>query len=419
MKKSREKLIGLLDCNNFFVSCERVFRPDLKNQPVVVLSSNDGCIVARSQEVKDRGIPMGVPHFKVKDNLKDMNAKTFSSHISLYRDMSRRVFEVMNEEIDVVEQYSIDEAFFMIDSDQDPEIVTELLKDKIEKSIGIPVSIGVSNSKTKAKYAATVAKKTDGVFILSDDAWCELSEKIPLSTIWGVGASSEMKYKESGIVTVSDLLDADESRVEKLFGIAGTRLKNELALLPLSFQSSSAPQKSIMSSRSFKKTTMDYNVLSDSLAYHVRHVMADLRKLQMKTSTIRVSLNTSRYGDFFLYGGSSEVFFDSPVNNTIFVLKEVQKTLKNMFEINVPYQKISVTISNFSPEDIVQNSLFSAPTDPTKDRLMEVIDSLNKKSDREVVLIGSRLNDVKWQACSGSKSPAYTTKWNQIAIVKA
>src|SRR3989338_2114936 len=162
------KYIALLDCNNFFVSCERLFRPDLLGKPVVVLSSNDGCVVARSKEIKDKGIPMGVPYFQIKDTLTEIGATIFSSHFALYRDVSRRVFEVVRTYQSEIEQYSIDECFFTSES-EDPYRWVEEMKRRVEQEVGIPVSIGVASSKTRAKYVNTVAKKTTGIAIWGEE----------------------------------------------------------------------------------------------------------------------------------------------------------------------------------------------------------------------------------------------------------
>jgi DNA polymerase V len=190
------KYIGVVDCNNFFVSCERLFRPDLLRKPVLVLSSNDGCVVARSQEVKDIGIAMGVPYFQIKDIIKDNGITCFSSHFALYRDISRRVFVVVAELVPLHEIYSIDEAFFVLEATSDAEAaaVALRLKQSIEKRVGIPVSIGISDTKTRAKLVSKIAKKKGGIAVLVGDEFMTVCGEKLLAEVWGVGRNLTVRY---------------------------------------------------------------------------------------------------------------------------------------------------------------------------------------------------------------------------------
>ena len=413
----KQQWIGLLDCNNFFVSCERLFRPDLVGKPVVVLSSNDGCVVARSQEIKDIGIPMGVPYFKIKDTLKDIDATTFSSHFALYRDISRRVFAVMREELGTVEQYSIDEAFFI--SGDKPDDTAWRIKQAVERQVGIPVSVGLASTKTQAKYANTVAKKTSGVYVLNTKDWQARMADIQLRDIWGVGGNLEIRYKGHGLHTVQDLLKADTSRVARIFGVGGMRLRQELAgEATISLSSRSEPQKSILSSRSFRATTTDFSVLADAIAYHVRHAVADLRSMQLEATLLRVAISPSRYGDFLLRGGAKEVILSVPSNDTIEFLTIANELLVELFEVGVPYKKAGITLARFSPEGTKQSGLFSEESKDNKD-LLKTIDTLNQKADRELILFGSRLRSNDSQSRSESRSPAYTTQWSDVAVANA
>ena len=414
--------VGLLDCNNFFVSCERLFRPDLVGKPVAVLSSNDGCVVARSQEVKDMNVPMGVPYFQIKDILKKGSVTTFSSHISLYRDISRRVFEVMKREMGQVEQYSIDEAFFICKgSFAEVENMIEQLKNVIEMEVGIPVSIGLAHSKTQAKYAASMAKKSAGVKVLNMEEWSTIITDIPLAKIWGVGGQMELKYKANGLVTVADYLASDKQRLGAIFGVVGQRLYAVLSgYASPSLGSSSSAQKSLMSSRSFKNPTENIDVLADAIAYHVRHVAADLRRLKLKASLIRVSINTSRHGDFILRGGTLDVAFNDSTNDTFKLMAAAQKLLKQLYENDVPYKKVGVVVSDLVDSNGQQGSLFVEEEVTRKqDRLMEIIDNLNTGKNKNLVKLGTRLRAKEWQGRQDSCSPSYTTRWSDVARVSA
>lgn len=411
--------IGVVDCNNFFVSCERLFRPDLHNVPVAVLSSNDGCIVARSQEVKDIGIPMGVPYFKVKDILKDNGVRLFSSHFALYRDISSRIFSVLREEIDTVEQYSIDEAFFSLPENSDPEVVAKKIKDRIETKVGMPVSVGVASSKTQAKFAVELAKKGTGTRVLTQAAWNEYIRDIKLSTIWGIGRQSVVKYKEAGYETVQDLVQADKSRIATLFGVVGTRTMAELQGENVyEVGKSHDIQKSIMSSRSFSEKTFDINVLADAAAYHARHIGSQLRKKKLATSSLRISIQPSRHGDFLLQGYNEDVTFDIPTNDSLVLLKAVNELVQKGFKTQVPYKKVGVSVGGLLPENHIQSSLFEEDVKDSNKELMHVIDSLNSAGS-ELVTLGNRRHGDKWKARKDMVSPAYTTKWTDVAQVSA
>ncbi|USN92167.1 MAG: Y-family DNA polymerase [Candidatus Nomurabacteria bacterium] len=414
-----QKHIGLLDCNNFFVSCERLFRPDLLKKPVVVLSGNDGCVVARSQEVKDKGIPMGVPYFKIKDIVKKEAIITFSSHFALYRDVSRRVFTTMKDLIGEIEQYSIDEAFFL--THDDPLTVSNRLKREIEKLVGIPISVGIGNTKTQAKYANSCAKKGCGVYVLEEDEWSRMTPDIPLADIWGVGGKMELQYKKRGLSSVADLLAVDTERIRKIFGLPGVRLQEELrGKVAFPVEKRKGHLHSIASSRSFKSDTTDPAVLADAVAYHTRNITAKLRKKGLKANKLSVTMNTSRYGDFVLHGGSLSVLLSAPSNDTFLLLKEAKKLVERLYKPGVPYKKVGLTLSDLQTIDVTQSDLFAENvTAKNTEEIMKILDDLNRKQSREVVLVGTRLKTEKWQSKSSFRSPAYTTKWTGIQTVKA
>lgn len=414
-----QQLIGLLDCNIFFVSCERLFRPDLIDKPVLVLSSNDGCVVARSQEVKDIGVLMGVPYFQIKDTIKKHRITTFSSHFALYRDISRRVFAVMRDMLCEVEQYSIDEAFFIVQGD--PEKVALRLKEVVERVVGIPVSVGVARTKTQAKFANRLAKKSGGVKVFTKTDWSSVVDTIPLASIWGVGSKSELAFRQQGLVTVRDFLAVDVSRIEQLFGVVGLRLRCELeGEQALFFRPGAAPlQQSIMHTRSFRDAITDKIVIADALAYHVRQAAVDLRKMGQKARVIRVILTASRYGDYLMRGGTREIVLPVWTNDTVLLLQAASTVMESLFEENVSYKKTGIVLSDLVPESLEQVSLFEENAQEKMTSLMSIIDRLNQQKGDELVLLGSRLRKGKWDSRIDLRSPAYTTKWSDIALVKA
>ena len=416
-----QEWIGLLDCNNFFVSCERLFRPDLRSRPVLVLSSNDGCVVARSQEIKDKGIAMGVPYFQIKDIIKDIGAVTFSSHFALYRDISRRVFEVMRMEIETIEQYSVDEAFFIFQGSlKEVELKVRAIKDNVEREVGIPVSVGVALSKTQAKYASSVAKKTGGIYVMPQSEWYERTTSIPLFSIWGIGQRSAEAYRNQGLTTVADLIALERRQVRGFFGVVGERLWQELKGEPSGALSKRLEhQKSILNSRSFKETTTDISVLKDAVAAHVREAAEDLRSMDLKAAYIQLYLGTSRHGDFMLQGGSEHRTFSEPTDDTFLFLKAAMDLVDEIYQPGVPYKKAGVLLAEFTPKAVQQLSMFASKEEEKTASLMPVIDALNRDMGRDSIVLGSRLQAHKWESSKESKSPAYTTDWMELKTVKA
>lgn len=415
------KWIALLDCNNFFVSCERLFRPDLRTVPTMVLSSNDGCVVARSQEIKDMGIPMGVPYFKLKDIIKDKRTAVFSSNFTHYRDISRRVFSVMKDHVEVMEQYSIDEAFCVLEGGEEEVFAfSKNLRETIYQRVGIPVSLGISNTKTRAKRANALAKKGEGVLLLNDALWDELACEVAIGDIWGVGGRLAMRYKTHDLTTVKAVMEADPSRIERLFGIAGKRLQQELrgqSVWPV--EKKKVVQKSIMSSRSFAMATTERGVLEDAIAYHIRQAAADLRDMGAKATTLQVMIRPSRHGDYVLRGGSLEAVLVSPSDNTITFLKEAVSLLHKLYEPEVPYKKAGVVIGGICSAETTQTQLFTDEANEAQSELMLVMDHINNKMGRETLTVGDRRKGQIWKTKQEMISPAYTTRWSDIASVKA
>ncbi len=416
------KYIGLLDCNNFFVSCERLFRPDLLGKPVVVLSSNDGCVVARSKEIKDKGIPMGVPYFQIKDIMKEVGAVSFSSHFSLYRDISRRVFEVVRQSFDDIEQYSIDECFFTFESEDPEKLVTDL-KRQVERLVGIPVSVGVSNSKTRAKYVNSVAKRTGGIALWDESNWQSEVANIKLAEIWGVGRERAKAFSEKGILTVADLLKTETQVIAKLFGIEGVRLKSELSGQPvLALKSQRIAQKSVMSTRSFAHTTSDMAVLEDAVKYHLYQGVKDLENMDLLATGLRVMIAPSRHGDYALQGASKDVVLTSATRD-IFVLQQAaQGLLEACYKSDVPYKKAGIILTGLVSPLGETPSLFASGEAAlqTTAELSKTIFEINKKHGKSLLQLGRAENKIStWSSKSESVSPSYTTSWSQIKVVRS
>ncbi len=411
-------MIGLMDCNNFFASCERLFRPDLLKRPVAVLSSNDGCIVARSQEVKDLGIPMGIPYFKVKDICQKEGVTLFSSNFTLYRDISARVMQALAAEVGVCEIYSIDEAFFAIADDVSQEEVLRI-RAQIMKKVGVPVSIGIASTKTLAKQASALAKKAGGACILTQELWEEEQKRAPCSSVWGLGRATSAKLSGMGIATVAQFLVLDRAVVRRHFGVSGERLYDELHGTQVHGVGTTSEdiQQSIMSTRSFEKTTSELEHLQSAVAYHVSFAAQKLREKKLVASRLHVAILTSRHGDFLLQSGMGEVILDEPTAHTQKLLQAALAEVERLYVKRVPYKKAGVVLSGLMPESYVTGDLFS-PTS-VQDRLLDdLADSINERFGHNV-LKHAVIRGNPTRTSAKLRSQEYTTRWKDIPTVKA
>jgi DNA polymerase V len=412
-------MIGLMDCNNFFVSCERLFRPDLEGVPVAVLSSNDGCVVARSQEVKDLGIAMGVPLFQVKDICQKEKITLFSGNITLYRDISARVMKTLQEEVGECEIYSVDEAFFSL-----PDDVTEadvrVIREKVMKNVGIPVSIGVAKTKTLAKQASSIGKKAAGVCILTQEDWNTRSKEVTCGEIWGLGRQTTTKLSAQGVKTASDYMALGRGLVSQLYGVSGERIHDELHGISVASidGNSEAIRKSIASTRSFAKTTKELRDLESAVAGHVTHCAEKLRQRGVVVSRVLVQIQTDRYGDFFMQGDSAEIVLEKPTSETAVLLKETLKRVRSMYKDDVPYKKTGVTFSSLMPEAYVTTNLFEQGAEKNDNVLDAVIDGMNIRFGKGSIQSGAIL-DKRAKSNAQLRSAAYTTRWKDIPTVVA
>jgi len=411
-------MIGLMDCNNFFVSCERLFRPDLQGRPVAVLSSNDGCIVARSQEVKDLGIAMGVPYFQVKDICKKENVTLFSGNLTLYRDISTRVMDVLHQEVGKCEIYSIDEAFFTVSAGEALEYA-QSIRNIVMKKVGIPVSVGFASTKTLAKQASSLGKKEGGYYVLGDTQWKEHASLVRCGEIWGLGRQTSTKLSQMGIKTVADFMSLSHAEIRQNFGVGTERVYSELhgkKVFSVGGSSESVRQ-SIMSTRSFAQTTTSCADLESAVAQHVTSVAEKLRQRNLLASRMNVQIQTNRFGDFFMQGDSAEVVFPEPTAQTAVLLKFALGKVRSMFLEGVPYKKSGVSMSGLVPESYVTQDMFTVHIEKTASKLDEVTDAINEKFGRGA-LRSAAILDRGAKTNVQLRSPHYTTDWKDIPKVR-
>lgn len=433
MKKS--PVFALIDCNNFFVSCERVFRPDLWNKPVVVLSNNDACIVARSNEVKALGIQMAIPYFKVRDTLKANNVTLFSANFQLYGDFSQRVVAILQAAAPKVEIYSVDESFLEISSlpDADYHAWAQRLRKQIFQWTGIPVSIGIAPTKTLAKAASEYAKKnfsTDGVYSLAADARLtseaaeqrriDLLKWLSVGEVWGIGWRTAPKLHQRGVTTAHDLVQVSDVWAQAQLTIRGLQTVRELRGESwLAIEETQEPQQSIAKTRSFGHTVRNYFELEGAVATFAAQASAKLRAQGEMASAVLVFLRTARQHAEHR-GASTVVKLMQPSADTGVIIEAAQRALQTIHDPDFGYQKAGVVLVKLTSDKAVQVSLFeSAPERLDRQRqLMQAVDTINKQFHTRLIRHASEYFEKdNWRSRRDYRSPSYTTSWAELPKV--
>lgn len=419
--------ITLVDCNNFYVSCERVFRPDLIGQPVAVLSNNDGCIVARSQEVKNLGIKMGVPLFQIQQLVNQHNIQLFSSNYSLYADMSARVMSVLEEFAPSLEVYSIDEAFLDLTGvcHQDPVAYAQLIRKTVYRLTGIPVCVGMGPTKTLAKLANFAAKRwpqTGGVLDLSDPIRREkLMRLVPVGEVWGIGSRYAARLNQLGIASVWDLACQPTHSIQAQFNIVVARTVMELNGIPcLELEESTPNKQQIVSSRSFSHRLTDYRELAQALAEYGCRAAEKLRHQQSVAGHISVFIRTSPFNPHEPhYQRSAGMRLPSATQDSRVIISAANRLLKEIFKPGYNYQKCGVQLSHIQPENQPgQFDLFELIThQPDGKQLMNIVDQINRRFPKAISLAATGF-DQTWKTKSERISSRYTTDWQELVCVK-
>lgn len=421
-------VFALVDCENFYASCERIFRPDLKYKPIVVLSSNDGCVIARSKEAKQLGIQMGVPWFKTKKNFLKHGGVFFSSNFALYGDISNRVMNILAGMANNIEIYSVDEAFLDLENMnlENSDIADEFAmhcRSLIKQWVGIPVRIGIAPTKTLTKVASYLAKeqtKRPGIFSISNN-WMEIAsslKKVPLHEVWGVGRRLSKKLSGLGLRTAYDLACIDISLIRSRYSVVLERTVRELrGEACLQLDKSLDPKKQIVVSRSFsEKITRIEDLFPIVNDFGVR-ACEKLRKENQLCSKAGVFIRTSPFRIKDKQHSASKFFtLSSPTNDTRDILNGIRKSLPIIFRRNYPYAKSGVMLMNFSDTHVKQYSLFNADNLLKQNgRLMKTIDQINQKEN--LIRFASQ-SEVGYTAFRKTNvSPRYTTNWNELPRV--
>ena len=419
-------MFGLIDCNNFYASCERLFRPDLVDRPLVVLSNNDGCIIARSNEAKALGIGMGTPCFKQETILKKHNVAVFSSNYPLYGDISQRVMNVLMQLEPEVEIYSIDEAFISLPAGKylDLENHARFLKATIQKQTGIPVSIGFGPTKTLAKIANRLAKKNstaDGTFVIDSRTDLErLLAGIDVGDIWGIGHRHAARLRRHNIHTALELKNCADTWVRKQLNITGLRIVMELRAIPcISLENAPPARKSVTTSRSFGQPVSTLSDLREAVVTYTEQAACKLRHAGLHATVIHVFIRTNSFKkDQKQYCNSRTHTLPYPSSNTPTLIKAALAILKTIYRPDYAYQKAGVLLNGLVPESRQQMHIFGSPA-PYDKSLMVAVDQINNRWGRNTIQSGGAGLAKQWHYRQMKRSPAYTTCWSELPIVKA
>lgn len=420
-------MIAMCDCNNFYVSCERVFNPKLEGRPVVVLSNNDGCVIARSEEAKALGIEMGTPSFK-DDGLFERNkVEVFSSNYTLYGDMSKRVMETLSRFVPLVEIYSIDEAFLDMTGfySLNYEDIAQYIRSTIGKNIGIPVSIGVAPTKTLAKMANRWAKKQlrdKGVYVLDSRSKIEaLLKATAVEDIWGIGSQHTKRLKLQGIHTAHDLAGAGDEWVRKEMAVVGLRLVTELRGTPcIPWEDSPPPKKNICTSRSFGKLLTDKGLIAQATASYAAKCAAKLRKQASCAKVVQVFIHTNIHKiDDPQYFRSINIELPVASSSTNELIKYALIGLDRIFEQGYAFKKTGVIVMDIVPESQVQGGMFDKVDRPKDKRLMKALDGVNASFSKDMVRFAAQGYSKEWHMRQHRLSRRYTTNINEIVTIKS
>jgi DNA polymerase V len=420
----RTRKLALVDCNSFYVSCERLFNPRIRRKPVVVLSNNDGCIISRSNEAKALGIKMGEPYFKAKDIIVKNKVEVFSSNYSLYGDLSRRVMRTLKRFNSEIEVYSIDEAF--IDLSNFPDNEVEEVGKEIRKTVlqwtGIPTSIGIAKTKTLSKIANHIAKKKQSgvTSLIGIENLDPILEKVEINDVWGVGKQLTKFYQKNGIYNAKQLKNKSNTWIKKYSNVLGSRTAMELRGIPcISLETTQAKRKSCVVSRSFGKRIEKFQELKEAIANYCLNASEKIRSESLVAKAITVFVRTSPFQrKFGYYSNAKTIDFPIATNNSIETVKTAISILEKIFKNGYQYQKAGVMLTGLRNDDGRKN-LFSSEKDDKINSLMRSIDNTNYRYGRSTLSLASAGVQKKWNMRREYSSKIDTADFYCLPKIKA
>ncbi len=417
--------IALVDCNNFYVSCERLFRPDLLHKPVAVLSNNDGCIISRSQEVKDLGIKMAVPVYQVKGLIEQHKIQLFSSNYPLYADLSARVMHSLTAFSDAVDVYSIDEAFIDLDEhNANPMAMGLEIKKSLLRWVGIPVGIGIGPTKTLAKLANYAAKKwpkTGGVVDINDpQRRKKIMQITPVADVWGIGRRLSERLNKLGVYSVWELQSQSVGAIKKHFSITLAQTVQELQGSPvIAFAEQEKPKQQIICSRSFKHKITEQDELAQCISVFCLRAAEKLRAQQGVARRVTVFIRTSPYSQQAIYSNSASHTLKSASQDSRELLKIAKSLLASMYKQGYQYQQAGISLADIDTKQarsVKQYDLFATGQTQRSDKLMQTLDQINQRFDKRITFAAAGHKQL-WQSVPINQSNHYTTDWHGLAKV--
>ena len=415
-------MFALVDCNNFYASCERVFNPKIEKKPVIVLSNNDGCVIARSNESKALGIKMGEPAFKLKSLIEKYNINVFSTNFALYGDLSKRVMNVMRKEVNQMEVYSIDEAFLDFTDYATKERGIALRK-KVKQWTGIPVSVGIAHTKVLSKVASHIAKKytRSGVFMFDDDDLIRRALNVfPVEDLWGVGRKNSKRLKEVGIHTALQFRECDSSWIRRNMSVNGVRLQKELfgeVCYPLELKRNR--KKNICTARSFGTEVKELSKLKEAISSYANTCARKLREEKSCCASISVFINTNPFKpQSKQYNPYKVIQLVVPTNDSMEIVKTAIKGLESMYRGDCVYKKAGVIVGKIVPQEQVQLSLFDKLDREKRKSINKAVDKLNSTMGKDKVKLAVQGSDRKWKLKQEKLSPCYTTRLADMLEVR-
>ncbi len=419
-------MFALVDCNNFYASCERVFRPDLRGRPVVVLSNNDGCIIARSNEAKALGIEMGQPFFESEHFLREKEVEVFSSNYALYGDMSRRVMNILGRFTPRLEIYSIDEAFLDLSgfSRRALSAYADRIRREVVKSTGIPVSVGIGATKTLAKAASHFAKRNAdcrGTLVIEGPEEREFYlGKLPVGDIWGIGRQYGRKLRRYNVRNAGDFARLPGGWVKREMTVTGLRVQRELRGEPcIQLEEVPGAKKAICTSRSFGTMQTRLQNIEEAVATFAHNCAAKLRSQHSRADTVIVFIHTNAFRERDpQYARNRVLKLPVPSNSSMEIVSYALAGLRSIYREGYRYKKAGVITAGIVPEGQTQRSLFDNVDREKHSKVMDAFDSVNDRYGRETIKIGAQGSGGEWKLRQERLSPRYTTSWRDIITVK-
>ena len=419
---SSKKKVALIDCNSFYVSCERLFNPKIQNVPVVVLSNNDGCVISRSTEAKKLGIRMGEPYFKVKDLVKKNNVQIFSSNYALYGDLSRRVMKVLKGFTDKIEIYSIDEAFLDLShiKDEQVEEYGKQIRERVLKWTGIPTSVGISNTKTLSKVANHIAKKNKAGVIFLKENIDNILKNFDIVDVWGVGRQLSKLYIKNGINNAYKLKNISNTWVKKSTNVLGAKTVMELRGIPcINLETEESVRKSCCVSRSFGKKVESLDKLKESITTHCLNAAEKIRTDKQTTRSVTVFIRTSPFDKNRKYYSNS-ITIELPVatNNSLELVKTAISGLKKIYKYGYFYQKAGIILSKLRNASEKELNLLAPILENKSQPLMKAIDFTNAKYGRNAISIAQAGVNNDWKMRREHSSRIDTANFNCLPKIR-